>query len=252
MEQQVELFISNEFFHHHADGILEKYRDIRTLFTNALQQPAVLNFIDRKKGDGITSTSLNIEVRRLLASINDILFEVNQKDGVYYYGNQSSGFDFALIDLHQNIVNFRNLCYGRRPFPDGQEQWRSFVARQPKYNAIIEELQLPTPSVAQLSTDIDREKAAPIILGEIQFGNWALVYRDLFKVLQANVLTTVDVLIYIVADGSLFKSLSDNVVNFEDTRKVIQEFAKVITVPVWVVGVDVRWLHKIFLTHLDA
>ena len=89
-----------------------------------------------------------------------------------------------------------------------------------------------------------RENDPPLLVGEIQFGNWALVYRDLFKVLKANVQNSVDCLIYIVPDGNLVKLLSDGIVNYEETKGILNEFSKVISVPVWLIGIDIK-LEKI-------
>ena len=238
--QKVRLFISNEFYHHHADGILEKYNDIKDFFVAALASNVTLEFINRKKGLGINSTSLNKGIRALLSDVSDILFEVNQKDGVYYISGQTNGFDFAIIDSEQNLLNFRNLCFGSRTFENSDRLWKDFLRKNPKYNNIVAKLSLPNPTEKAVRKDLPTSKVKPIILGEIQFGNWALAYRDLFKVLQANILTEVDVLIYIVADGTLSSRLSDGTVNFIDTKKIIEEFAKVITVPIWIIGLDYR------------
>jgi hypothetical protein len=80
----------------------------------------------------------------------------------------------------------------------------------------------------------------PLIVGEIQFGNWALAYRDFFKVLKANVQNSIDCLVYIVPTGKLEKSLSDGIVTFDKTLRIIQEFEKIIIVPVWLVGIDIK------------
>ena len=77
-----------------------------------------------------------------------------------------------------------------------------------------------------------------MIVGEIQFGNWALAYRDFFKVLKADVQNSVDCLIYIVPTGNLESMLSDGIVTFDKSKKIIDDFAKVISVPVWLIGVD--------------
>jgi hypothetical protein len=104
------------------------------------------------------------------------------------------------------------------------------------YKQVAEKLNLIDGN--SFGIDLPAEKKSPIILGEIQFGNWALAYRDFFKVLKANVLTNVDVLIYIVPDGKLQAHLSDGIVTFNNTLEIISEFAKVITVPIWLIGLD--------------
>ncbi len=79
----------------------------------------------------------------------------------------------------------------------------------------------------------------PLIVGEIQFGNWALAYRDFFKVLKANVQNSVDCLVYVVPTGNLEAMLSDGIVTFDKTKIILEDFAKVISVPVWIIGLDI-------------
>jgi len=237
--KKVKLFIRDEYFHHHSDGILSKNRAIKKLFDELFDKPVTLDFTARKKGSGISSPSVNAAIRKNLSAINNIKFEVNQLDGIYFVSGQTSGFDFALIDDISNIYNFRNLCFGKRRFSNGQLQWDDFLKKNPKYKAIAKRRGLPKLGSSD-GIDLEIKKKLPIVLGEIQLGNWGLLYRDLFKVLQANVLTNVDLLIYIVADGDLKDKLSDGIVNFTDSKAMIQEFHKVITVPIWLLGIDYK------------
>lgn len=238
---KTKLHISREYHHHHSDGILYKHNMILGKFKDCLDSPIELEDTIRTKNKrklaGISADSVNIELRRLLSRINDIKYEVNQHDGVYYFTGQKHGFDFALIDDVQNIHNLSNLCFGRRALRDGEKAWNKFLDRNPSYKELAKKLNLPNPEY--LGKDLLYEKEAPIILGEIQFGNWALAYRDFFKVLKANILTSVDVLIYMVPDGKLHSMLSDGIVNFEETSYIIKEFEKVITVPIWLIGLDI-------------
>ncbi len=209
-----------------------------------MQEEIEVEVSDRVKSGvnlkGITAGSLNKEIRRLLEKVNNIEFEVNQLDGVYFVSGQTNGFDFGLIDNEYNLINFRNLCFGKRHLHDGIKEWKKFLAN-PKnimYKQVAEKLNLIDGN--SFGIDLPAEKKSPIILGEIQFGNWALAYRDFFKVLKANVLTNVDVLIYIVPDGKLQSHLSDGIVTFNNTQEIISEFAKVITVPIWLIGLDIE------------
>lgn len=78
------------------------------------------------------------------------------------------------------------------------------------------------------------------MLGEIQFGNWALAYRDLLKTLKANVQTSVDCLIYIVPAGNLEGLLSDGIVTYNKMKVILDDFAEVVNVPVWLLGLDIK------------
>jgi|688.fasta_scaffold531122_2 hypothetical protein len=243
MKQSIKLKISNEFFHHHSEGILKHYNYIKNLFDTALQKNINIDLSIRTKKkiqtSGITAGSLNKEIRELLKSINDIEFEVNQLDGVYFVSGQTNGFDFGLIDTEYNLINFRNLCFGKRHLHDGMKEWKIFLNKPCNVQYKIAAQNLNLIQSNNIGIDLPAQKKSPIILGEIQFGNWALAYRDFFKVLKANVLTNVDVLIYIVPDGKLQSLLSDGIVTFDGTKEIINEFAKVITVPIWLIGLDI-------------
>jgi hypothetical protein len=244
MKKAIKLKISDEFFHHHSEGILKHYSYIKNLFNTALQKSINIEMSIRTKKkietNGITAASLNKEIRSLLKSINDIEFEINQLDGVYFVSGQTNGFDFGLIDTEYNLINFRNLCFGKRHLDDGIKEWKKFLAKPRNSLYKIAAQKLNIVQANNIGVDLPAEKKNPIILGEIQFGNWALAYRDFFKVLKANVLTNVDVLIYIVPDGKLQSLLSDGIVTYEGTKEIIKEFAKVITVPIWLIGLDME------------
>jgi hypothetical protein len=239
--QKLQIKISAEYYHHHADGILKKHNDVAENFKASLENQVSLEVKERtkqgRKSIGLTADSLNREVRRLLANIPNIEFEVDQNDGVYYKSEKIIGFDFALIDKTYNLYNLRNLCFGKKRLFVGERIWDDYLRRHPAYNAIAEQTGLPRTDL--INGDIQIERNHPVIVGEIQFGNWALAYRDFFKVLKANVLTDVDLLIYIVADDLLASKLSDGIVNFKQSKEIISEFAKVITVPIWLIGINI-------------
>jgi hypothetical protein len=234
------LTIRSTYFHHHADGILQKHKNTHDEFKAALCQQVSLKIIQRKKQGrdllGIKAESVNKEVRRLLSNITNIEFEVDQTDGIYYKSEKIIGFDFALIDKKYNLYNLRNHCFGRNRVHVGERKWDDYLKKHPDYQAIANQYELPCMDL--LDKDMRIERESPVVVGEIQFGNWALAYRDFFKVLKANVLTDVDLLIYVVADGFLAEMLSDGIVNFKNSKDIITDFEKVITVPIWLIGID--------------
>lgn len=62
------------------------------------------------------------------------------------------------------------------------------------------------------------------ILGEIQFGNWAMVYKDMFRLVSAiNKNAQIDLYIYIAATDNLKKIISDGVVGVNAARERFQE-----------------------------
>lgn len=245
ISEKFDLTVSSEYFHHHADGIIEKYSDLKLQILSALKSSIDLDLTvrtkQRRKSIGIKADSLNAEVRRLLTNIPDIEFEVDQVDGIYYKSDKIVGFDFAIIDKKYNIYNLRNLCFGKNRIHIGESKWDSYLAKHPEYARLANDLGLPCRNLIDEDIRIDRTK--PVVVGEIQFGNWALAYRDFFKVLKANVFTDVDLLIYIVPDGYLADHLSDGTVNYLNTKEIIKDFKKVITVPTWLIGIDFQNQH---------
>ena len=93
-----------------------------------------------------------------------------------------------------------------------------------------------------IDKDIEIKKEAPIVLGELQFGNWALAYRDLFKFLHATNNASVDFYVYITSTGRLNSMLSDGIVSFLDTKKILESFNKEVPVHIWLLGVDIEGL----------
>ena len=241
------LVISDQFqyYHNHAKEILEYNRDFLNSFRDALSNKIPIDTILRKKKNpfGIGATQLNKELRNLLKNkFPKLKFEVNEQNGVYYFSSdddkqQVAGFDFALLNSKNNLIKLRNLCFGELKYSDGKKRWEKFLTKNIELKSFSKEIEMIEKfgeNIPQL--DINE----PLILGEIQFGNWGLLYRDFFKLLKANVQTSIDCLIYIVPAGELKEMLSDSIVNFDITVKLLKEFSKVINVPVWVIGIDIK------------
>ena len=130
------------------------------------------------------------------------------------------------------------MCFGNLQYADGEIRWNKFLKKNPDLKEIADYL-FQLEGNGKNITKENEESPTPLIVGEIQFGNWALAYRDFFKVLKADVQNSVDCLIYIVPTGNLEKMLSDGIVTFDKTKKIMEEFSKVISVPVWLIGIDV-------------
>lgn len=241
------LSVSKEYYHHHSFEIINAYKELKESFTASLSKEINISTRIKKTGliesVGIKAEDLNKEIRKLLISIpnNEIKFEVYEENGVFYFSEEKSsigGFDFAILNHYNNILALRNLCFGSLQYADGEMRWGKFLDKNPDLIEIAETLK----KIGEKGKNIEKENqesSAPLIVGEIQFGNWALAYRDFFKVLKADVQNSVDCLIYIVPTGNLEKLLSDGIVTFDKTKKIMEEFSKVITVPVWLIGIDV-------------
>lgn len=200
----------------------------------------------KKETPGINATDLNKQIRICLNKKNNevkLNLEVIENNGVFYFSggekNKIGGFDFAILNHENNLANLRNLCYGELRYHGAEKRWNKFLKNNPELEPIANQIKTNT---SEGTNFINRQstKIEPLIVGEIQFGNWAFAYRDFFKVLKADVQNNIDCLIYIVPTGSLKTMLSDGLVHFEETVKIIENFSKVISVPVWVIGLDIE------------
>jgi hypothetical protein len=240
------LFVAKEFFHHHAYEILDTHSELRDNLKACLNKeikikPRIKN-TKGLKNRAIKADFLNVEIRNLLKNETkeDYKFEVNEDSGIFYFSAGKSsigGFDFAVLNHKANLVALRNLCFGELHYHDGITRWTKFLEKNPD----LEEFAKTLNTSDNFGSNIDykeKDTDTPLIVGEIQFGNWALVYRDFFKVLKANVQNSIDCLVYVVPTGNLESLLSDGIVTFDKTKKIIEDFAKVISVPVWVIGID--------------
>jgi hypothetical protein len=241
-----QLYIRKQYYHHHAYEILTAHHDIKSFleksFTTSIELTERTKLTKGKVSEAIKADDLNKEIRRLLSVKKEFKFEVSEEMGVFYFSSKKSsfgGFDFALINHEENLTKLRNICFGEIRYNDNIRHWNDFLDKNPELKEFANQINtisnqgINIPVVKGLSS-------TPLIVGEIQFGNWALAYRDFFKVLKANVQNSIDCLVYIVPTGALEKSLSDAIVTFDKTLKIIKDFEKVINVPVWLVGIDIK------------
>ncbi len=244
----LELRIFDQYFHHHANEILESNSKIKNFFIGALEQKISVNTRIKKKQNndspGIEAAALNKEIRRLISGNNDIqiMFEVVEDKGVFYpMVGKIAGFDFAIINNLKNLISLRNICFGELKYHDGTKRWEKYLSENPDLKKLVSLYKLEEYKEGENVKFQKKELGEqPLIVGEIQFGNWALAYRDFFKILKADVQNSVDCLVYIVPTNNLYNYLSDGIVNFNETKKILEEFEKVIPIPIWLIGIDVK------------
>ena len=246
---RINLFVAIEFYHHHSLEIINSHKELKNNFLDSLSKEINISTRIKKtknvESKGIKAEDLNIEIRELLKSIpgNEFKFEVYEENGVFYFSEEKSsigGFDFAVLNHYNNILALRNLCFGSLQYADGESRWAKFLNKNPDLVEISEKLKSKEVNGNNIESE-HKDQYTPLIVGEIQFGNWALAYRDFFKVLKANVQNSIDCLIYIVPTGNLESMLSDGIVTYDKTVKIVEDFSKVISVPVWVVGLDIEF-----------
>ena len=85
------------------------------------------------------------------------------------------------------------------------------------------------------------EKKRLTVVGEIQFGNWALLEHDIQRLINATEQgISIDYYIYITATGNLAEKLSDGIVNYEKTSEFLEKNGKLLKVPMWLIGLDIN------------
>src|SRR5699024_2677438 len=166
----------------------------------------------------------------------DFKYEVKFDEGVFFDSLKTTGFDFAHIDTQYNLINFRNLCLGRRAIFGGKNLWEETLKSKPIWKKLANQLNI---NKIPFGSDMHFKKQIPTILGEIQFGNWALVYRDILKVIQIERDEDVDLFVYITASGNLANAISIGTVNFSKTKNIFDQYKNILSMPIWLIGLVV-------------
>lgn len=103
----------------------------------------------------------------------------------------------------------------------------------------INKVQSTTKKLGRYNIDYVLDKQFLTVVGEFQFGNWALAYRDIIRLLNANTNPGIDFYIYVTATGNLQSQLSANTVNFRQINDVFIQNESLIQIPTWIIGLDV-------------
>lgn len=82
-------------------------------------------------------------------------------------------------------------------------------------------------------------KKSLTLVGELQFGNWALGYYDLLRLINATETVPIDYYIYVAATGKLEKCLSDGIVTYNKMLEIVKENQRIVKVPMWLIGIDI-------------
>ena len=192
----------------------------------------------RKKGTGIGATQLNEVLRNEMKSnISGIHGETHVEDGAFFHSG-IEGFDFSLYDEDHNWVRIRNNYIGDPGRFDGKTKLLAINKR-----VGMNKRDWAKKVSALGGSDgqsIASHKTRLTIVGELQFGNWALVKHDLLRLLNSSESLDIDYYIYITATGKLANLLSDGIVTYDKAIGAIDENHRIIKTPLWVIGLDVE------------
>lgn len=130
--------------------------------------------------------------------------------------------EFFIYNKETNFYKLWDYCYEENAIRDGdlivdkyikdnklRQKWDKFCVKQKN---------------DEHKMDMNSAHNTFNILGEIQFGNWAMVYKDMFRLVSAiNKNAQIDLYIYIAATDNLKKIISDGVVGVNAARERFQE-----------------------------
>lgn len=247
----VKIKIAHEMFFNNADLLLPSIKDstgtllsigIRTWLT----QPYNLTPKDHTEGGvtrlGYNATELNSALREKMAAIPGIHGETYVEYGAIL-AKGKKGFDFSLFDEEYNIVRLRNAFVGDPGRFNGETpllQLNRNVLKPDGTTFSRRDWKIKVNSLGgSYGTNIGSQKKRYTVVGEIQFGNWAIVRHDLLRLLNASINGEIDYYVYITATGNLEKKLSSGIVSFEDAVELFKRNSQLIKTPMWVIGIDI-------------
>lgn len=240
---KVRFKISEESFFNNGKIILNAIPDVRDNIRKALsQEETVATTKRRPKGkpeyEGIKADSLNAALRRCL-STESIKGETHVENGVFFHKTKE-GFDFSVYDERYNMARLYNYYQGAVGILDGDKKiidlYKKMGYRKKEWKGKIAAIS----SKVDYNADYKVDKEMLTVAGELQFGNWALIYRDLFRLLDADSNPGVDFYIYVAADDELSSLLSANTVSYRSAKDVIREYLSIIKIPVWLIGLGIE------------
>lgn len=237
--------ISDERFFNNGKIILTSLPEIEDRIHKAFSKDETVSVTcrktkNRKEFDGIDAKSLNKALRRCI-NTEHIKGETHVENGVFFHTTKE-GFDFSIYDEDYNMSRLYNYYQGKIGVLDGDKKiidlYKKMGCKKSEWKGKIEAIQ----SKVAYNHDYMIDKETLTVAGELQFGNWALIYRDLFRLLAADSNPGIDFYIYVAADENLSELLSANTVSFKQANNVISEYLSIIKTPIWLISLGVEKL----------
>lgn len=193
---------------------------------------------------GYTATNLNRELRMKMSCIKGIHGETHVEYHSLLHVTKK-GFDFSLYDEDYNYVQLRNACVGNPGIYNGDTILAGMYKKLRKKNS--DKKPMTKAEWSKILTDIggnpgenvNAHKNSLTVVGELQFGNWALANHDLLRLLNSSTENPIDYYIYITATDTLASSLSQGIVTYEKIVDCIQENIHILPVPMWIIALDI-------------
>lgn len=229
-----------------AEDIIQNHMDIFSNIIDNLKGSIKAGGTTRKNKKkttlGINADSINSAIRNKLKNISDINLETSVEYGSFIPQSKKSDFDFSIYDKRYNLFNIWNYCYGIEARYNGDEIYKNLIQQNDTLSKDWEKYMI-CHNKSKYTKDLSVPSDAFNIVGEIQFGNWAMVYKDMFRLVTAiNKNARINLYVYICAEENLSKYISDGTVCFE---KACDEFEKnvnnhSINCPVVIIPLNIR------------
>lgn len=234
--------ISGETFFNNGRIILSSMPDVEASVRSAFSSDEVVETTTRNNRgvitSGVTADSLNVALRRCLNS-EGFRGETHVEHGVFFEDTKE-GFDFMLYDEDYNIANLFNYYQGKVGVLNGNirilDVYSKIGLSEEEWQDRLHQME----SATEPNNDYHCDKTSLTIAGELQFGNWALLYRDLFRLLKAVDNPGVDMYIYVAADDNLSSLLSKQTVSYSQAKRVIEEYNSIIKTPIWLIALGME------------
>lgn len=239
--------ISEEKFYNNGKIILKSMGALESDLRKALNASVSIKTVTRKpKGkptfNGVSAGDLNKVLRRQVATIPNINGETHVKNGIFFQVSKE-GFDFTIYDKAYNFSKLYNYYVGYRGILNGESKIVDDLSKKERdgLNKKLwkQKIQNTANLLGGYNIDYVIDKQLLTVAGEFQFGNWALAYRDIIRLLNANTNPGVDFYIYITATGKLQSMMSANTVNYKQINDIFVQNSELIQIPTWIIGLDV-------------
>ena len=206
--------------------VFDEHPTFKKRFLNSLNTEIVVGLTERKiRGKsllGVNANSINNSVRNCLKTIDNIEFETSVYYGTFLSQNVKSDFDFSIIDKESNYYNLWNYCYGLEARVKGEEIFKQLIVNNNKLDDWNSCMSKFDNDDYKYKRDLIVPDYTFNVIGEIQLGNWAMIYKDMFRLVTAiNKRAKIDLYIYICANESISDLISDGTVTY---KKAVDKF----------------------------
>ena len=247
----VQTHISNQSFFNNGELLLKSISIKPEIKLQEAIQKWLCNdyaFVDSVRKDGRNGFSADSVNKQLRVKMKDCIPGIHGESFIEhgsFMSHGKEGFDFCLYDEDYYIQKLRNAFVGKPGFYNGKELLKKMYNRVKTKDDLFYkkkdwETKIEIFNVEDGQNADKFTKNSFTIVGEIQFGNWAIINHDLFRIMKAEKEGEIDLYIYITAAGKLKDMLSTEIVSFDNATNFFRENIQLLHTPIWIIGLDVN------------